>query len=223
MNTRYLILLFIAVIAGLSACKNNDNVFPTVVNTTINVVNASADTLNFFLNGTRQNNASNLFPLGSTLYLTVPAGAQNYQFKKADGFNVLFSVPLTLSGVNNSLYVAGESAADTFSTRDTLTYDSGYTSVRFVNAAPNAGNLNVFVGDTVNFKSRAFKSSSVFLTTGSGLKEVKIYLAGATTAAIDTIIAMEPNSGYTLFAKGQLNGKGNAAFDVGVVTNFLNQ
>jgi len=223
MNTRCLILLFIAVVTGLLSCKNNDNVFPVVVNTTINVVNASADTLNFYLNGTRQNNASNLFPLGSTLYLTVPAGAQNYQFKKAGGFDVLFSVPLTLSGVNNSLYIAGESAADAFSTRDTLTYDSGYTRVRFVNASPNAGSLTVSVGDTVNFQSRPFKSSSVFFTTGAGLKEVKIYLAGATTPIIDTPIAMLQNSGYTLFAKGQLNGKGNAAFDVGVVTNFLNQ
>jgi len=231
MNIKYSILIFIAAIIGLASCKNNDEVFTQATNTNLTVVNATADTLNFYLNGTRQNNGSSIYPDGSVVNLTVLGGLQNYQFKKAGAFTVLFSVPLNLKGVPayltdsiyNSLYVSGESPALSFHTLDTLPANYRYVTdtsfVRFVNASPNAGSLNVFVGDTVNFKGRGFKSSTVFLPAGSGLKQVQIYLAGAATPAIDTAITFIPNQVYTLFSKGMLNGKGNLVFDVGVVIN----
>ena len=231
MNINYSILFLIAALIGLASCKNNDEVFAPVTNTNLTVVNATADTLNFYLNGTRQNNGSSIYPDGSVVNLTVLGGLQNYQFKKTGAFTVLFSVPLNLKGVPtnlsdtiyNSLYVSGQSPALAFNTLDTLPANRSFVTdtsfVRFVNASLNAGSVNVFVGDTVNFKGRAFKSSTVFLPTGSGLKQVQIYLAGAAAPAIDTLITFIPNQVYTLFSKGMLNGKGNAAFDVGVVIN----
>jgi len=92
--------------------------------------------------------------------------------------------------------------------------------VRFVNASPDAGLLNVFVGDTVNFKSRAYKTSTVFLPTGSGQKEVKIYQVGVATPKVDTVIAFRPGRIYTLFSKGLINGKGNSVFSVGMILNY---
>ena len=230
MNLSYSILIFIGLLIGLSSCKNNDEVFAPVINTNLTVVNASADTLNFYLNGTRQNNTSSLFPDGSVVDITVPAGLQNYQFKKAGAFTVLFSIPLNLRGVAasltdtiyNSLYVAGESSSLSFSTLDTLLVDTqqNMSTIRFVNASPDAGSVNVFVGDTVNFMARAFKSSSGFLAAGSGLKEVKVYLANnSTSPQIDTSLTFLPNQIYTLFTKGLINGKGNSKFDVGLVVN----
>jgi hypothetical protein len=216
------VLLFIAAVTGLIACKNNDNVFPPVTFSAINVVNTSADTLNFYLNGTRQNNSSSIYPGGTSGYLTVPSGSQNYQFKRAGGFNVLFSIPLNLKdSVNNSLFVAGQTSDKVFSTVDNLLIDTAqnFSTIRFVDAAPDAGALNVSVGDTVNFRSQSFKSSSVFLPVGSGLKEIKVYLGGASSPKIDTTITLQPQRVYTLFAKGLLNGKGNSVFDVGIVLN----
>src|SRR5258708_22726596 len=97
MKTRYCVLLFIAVAAGLASCKNNDNVFPAAPPPTgITVINASPDTLNFYLNGTRQNNASSMYPGGSSGLKLVPSGLQNYQFKKAGQPLALFSLPLKL-------------------------------------------------------------------------------------------------------------------------------
>jgi len=224
MNTKYSVIFFLLTMVGLLSCKNNDNVFPKVSYTGITVINASADTLNFYLNGTRQNNASSLFPTGNSSLLIVPSGAQNYEFKKVGRSDVLFSVPLNLTtNTFNSVYVTGETPASVFKTIDTIPLDTLplVTSVRFVHAAPDAGNLNVFVGDTVNFKMRAFKSSSIFSLTGSGQKEVKIYLSGSATPKIDTIITFQPNLAYTLFAKGLLNGKGNSIFDVGILINQL--
>jgi len=223
MITRCTILLFIAAIIGLVSCKNNDEVFKTVLNANINVVNASADTLNFYLNGTRQNNTSSIYPSGFSFYLSVPSGQQNYQFKKAGGFTDLFSVPLNLTdSTYNSLYVYGESASQTFFTNDVLlsyTAHPDTTQIRFVNVSPDAGNLTVTVGDTVSFNSEPFRSSTAFAQTGGGQKEVKIFQAGAVTPKIDTLIIFQPQGIYTLFSKGLINGKGNSAFDVGIVIN----
>jgi len=222
MRIKYFILLFVIALAGLTSCKNNDNFFAPVTTTDITVVNASADTLNFYLNGTRQNNSSSIFPAGSVTHLIVPSGAQNYQFKKAGSSTILFSVPLTLTkNIYNSLYLTGETADKAFNTVDTLLTDSiPFATVRFVHAAPDAGSLDVFVGDTVNFKSRAFKSSSVFLPVGSGQKHVRIFQTGSAIAKVDTVITMQPQRTYTLFAKGLLNGKGNSVFDVGIILNL---
>lgn len=222
MRIKYFVLLFIVALAALSSCKNNDNFFVPAVTIDITVVNASANTLNFYLNGTRQNNSSSIFPAGSVTHLAVPAGAQNYQFKIAGSADVLFSVPLTLTKkIANSLYICGETADKAFNTVDTLLTDTvPFAAVRFVHAAPDAGSLNVFVGDTVNFKNRTFKSSTVFLPVGSGQKRVRIFQTGSATAKVDTIITMQPRRTYTLFAKGLLNGKGVSVFDVGIVLNL---
>jgi hypothetical protein len=223
MTYRLSILFLVGVVMGLASCKNNDEVFPPVVSSFINVVNASTDTLNFYVNGTRKNNNSSLYPMGQSYYLTVPAGTQNYQFKKAGSPDVLFSLPLNLKdSLNYSLYVYGESANKTFYTIDSLRTYTAYpdtTQIRFVNVSPDAGNLTVTVNDTLNFKSRAFKTSSVFLFTDAGQKEVKVYLDGAATPKIDTTVTVQAGGIYTIFSKGLLNGKGSAVFDVGLVTN----
>ncbi len=223
MNTRLSVLFFCFVLLGLYSCKNNDEVFKPVVNTSINVVNASVDTLNFYLNGTRQNNASSLFPTGQSFYLTVPSGAQNFEFKKAGTSNVLFGVPLNLKdSTYNSLYVYGEGASQTFVTNDVLLIDTLHvdtTQVKFVNVSPDAGNLDITVGSTVSFKSVPLKSSTKYVEMPGVLTEVKVFQAGSTTPLKDTSIQFQPGGIYTLFSKGLLNGKGNAAFGIGVVIN----
>ncbi|HEY4323139.1 MAG TPA: DUF4397 domain-containing protein [Mucilaginibacter sp.] len=223
MNTRFSVLFFLIVLTILLSCKNNDNVFPKVVSSYLNVVNASPDVLNFYLNGTRQNNTSSIFPAGQSFYITVPAGSQDYEFKKAGSSNIFFRIPLNLKdSVNNSLYVIDGSTASTYSTVDFLPPDTiaTDTQIRFANVSPDAGPLDVFVGDTINFKSSAFKTSTVFLPTGSGQKKVKIYQTGAAIPKVDTTITFEPGRIYTLFSKGLINGKGPAAFGVGVVINY---
>jgi hypothetical protein len=225
MNKGFYILLLFAAMLTFEACKNNDNVFPTVTYAYVNVVNASADTLNYYLNGTRQNDNSSLFPDGQTYYTPpIPTGNQNIQFKKAGAFNVLFSYPIKLDTLDYSLYVTGETAATAFSTVDYI--DTSGTSngvaffrMRFVNASPSVGTLTVLV-DSTTYPASAFKSSSSFLLYGSGPKEVKIFQAATSSATIDTTIIFQPGHAYTLYSKGSLTGKGNAAFDVGVATNF---
>ena len=224
MSCRLSVLLFIVIFSGLISCKNNDQLFKPVVYTYINIVNASADTLNFYLNGTRQNNSSSLYPGGQTFYLPVPAGLQNYQFKKAGNTSVLFSLPLTLQdSVNNSVYLTGETADKSFHTVDFLDntgIDSGaFAKVRFVNAAPDAGSLSLSLNDTLAFSSAAFETTSAFRLISSGQKLVKQYQSGSSLLKTDTV-TFQPNHIYTIYSKGMLNGKGSAAFGLGVAINL---
>ena len=227
MNKSFYILFILAAILIAESCKNNDEVLPVVTTTNLNVVNASADTLNFYLNGTRQNNTSSLFPGGQTAYLPEPSGQQNYQFKKAGTFNVLFSVPLTLQAstllapVYNSFYVSGTSANDAFTTQDILLQDTvaNSTQIKFVNASPTSGSLDFYVGDTVNYKSLAFKGATQYFSTGGGIKQVQIYQSGITTPIIDTPITFQPTYIYTIYTRGTIGGKGTAAFNIGLLLN----
>jgi hypothetical protein len=225
MIKRLYFICFFAAVLAFESCKNNDSVVTPVLNAGVNVVNASADTLNVYLNGTRQNNTSSLYPGSQSYYLPVPQGAENFQFKKAGTFNVLFSVPLTLKdSISYSLYVAGETVANSFSTvdfLDTTGIENGIgTRIRFVNASSNSGNLNVSIGDTLSYSSSAYKSSSSFLLTGSGIKLVKVSVTGTTTPIIDTPITFQPGRIYTLFSRGLINGTGSNKFNVGVAINY---
>ena len=220
MNIKLLLLLTVLAF-GLASCKKTDDASATVQTTGLNVVNASSDTLNYYLNGTRINNASSIYPLGSSGYLQVAIGEQNYAFKRPRSSEVLMSLPLALdSGKTYSLYVAGRSPDLTFSTIDTLAVDTGRRAmIRFVNASPDAGTLDVMVGDTVNFKVRAFKTATVFLPVNAGEKHIRVYQSGSATAKIDETRTLIGGRVYTLFTKGKLNGAGSAALGTGLIVN----
>ncbi|MGZ3874026.1 MAG: DUF4397 domain-containing protein [Mucilaginibacter sp.] len=221
MNTRFIILFLIILAGGLASCKNNDDVFKPVVSTYLNVVNTSADTLNFFVNGTRQLNGSSLSPGGQSDYLTVPAGTQNYQLKKNRTPDVLLSLPLNLTdSIPNTLYIAGGSADKTLVTTDIFTAVEGKVQLNFVQMSPDAGSLSVKVDDTLRFSAVPFKTAAKFLSVGSGEKEIKIFLTGSATPKIDTIVTLQPKEGYTIFVGGLLNGTGSSKFSFGLVPNF---
>jgi len=219
------ILLCLFLIIGLAGCKNNDNVFPKQQSSFIKIVNTSVDTLNIYLNGTRQNNLSNLYPGGSLIYFAVPTGAQNYQFKKAGSFSVLFNVNLSLTdSTYNTLFVSGESSGLTFSTLDNLPQTSNSVAsdtayIRFVNTSSDAGNLNASIGSTVKLNGVAYKYASTFLPVIAGQNEVKISQGNSAVIIKDTTLTIQANYVYTLVTKGLINGTGNTAFNVSLLTN----
>lgn len=217
-----LCLLSVAAICAYS-CKKNDDVPSTAstLNTTLNVVSTIPDTLNFYVNGSRVNTASSLYPFGNTGYLTVSYSNQNYDFKRYRSTAVLFNLPLALdTGKIYSLFIAGRQATDTFTTIDTLKVDTGRRALlRFVNASPGSGDLDITIGDTLKFKARAYKTTSVFIPIGVGLKHIKVFQSGSKVAISDTTRAMLASTIYTLFAKGTLAGTGGGKFGTGMLVN----
>lgn len=223
MKLRFPFLMVLVLALGLASCKVNDDV-PSVessLTTSLNVISTTTDTLNLYVNGSRVNTLSSLYPFGNTGYLTVKYGAQDYQFKRYRSADVLFNLPLTLDTSKlYSVFIAGRQAEDTFTIVDTLKADTGRRAVlRFVNASPGSGDLDVTIGDTLKFKARAYKSASVFIPIGVGLKHVKVFKSGSSTAISDTTRTMLAGRVYTLFAKGALAGTGGAKFGTGLVVN----
>ncbi|HVW14536.1 MAG TPA: DUF4397 domain-containing protein [Mucilaginibacter sp.] len=228
MKARLSGILFITLITGMWACKNNNDAPTPVLKTNIDIVNASADTVNFYLNGTRLNNNSNLYPGSASFYLPVLSGQQTIQVK--DAFNAasgivrpLFNYPVRLdTGRFYSLFIAG-------TTQDKAFTDSGYLYkittpdtclVRFVNASPDAGTLNMSLGDTTQFQNAPFKTVTAFVAIGvSGQKTVKVYQQGNAAPIYTGVISLLANQSYTLFSMGTVGGKGTAAFKVGSTVN----
>jgi len=236
MNIRVYILLFFALVTGLLACNNKDLPQPTVAIANLAVVNATADTLNFLVNNSRQNSFSGIYPAGA-YGLYTPAGSQNYEIKKERSAVNLFTGTYSLSDTSKHIYtsffIAGESADKTFFTTDAI--DSALTvyakdtlradtiaMMRFVHASYTSGPLHVVFdkGDTINIANAAYKYKSQYYKVYEGTRTIKIYPAGGSTKLLlDTTLILQSGAVYTLFAKGILNAKGDNAFGVGLMTN----
>lgn len=221
MNIKALILFFAIAVTGLSSCKKISDALPLVSTANINIINAGADTLNFYQNGTRLNNTTNLYPFGLLTNVNVVAGTQNYQFKKAGSANTLIDLPLTVNvNTSQTLFVAGETADKVFLLQDSVSTDTAtnIAKIRFVNASPITGNIDVNIGSSFAYKNRAFKSATAYMPVSGGQNILSIYQTGTTTLLAQGTLTLTAGSFYTLYSKGVLNGKGNNAFGVRILT-----
>ncbi|MCJ8210318.1 DUF4397 domain-containing protein [Mucilaginibacter sp. RS28] len=224
MKNRYSISCLLLCFAVIFSCKKQYDVPPNsdATSTYLNVVNGTTDTLNFYLNGTRQNNTTDIYPGGSTGYLTVPAGQNDYQVKRRLQSQVYFTKNLNLiDSTNYSVFIGGGSADQTFLVKDSLTKVSATDSatVRFVHTSANAPALDVVVSGSKGFSNYAFKSASPFKHFVSGLTTVKVYLAGTQTLKASQQFTLNNGSIYTLYIKGVPDGTGRSALTINLFTN----
>ncbi|OKS85023.1 DUF4397 domain-containing protein [Mucilaginibacter polytrichastri] len=245
MKFRPIIILFIA-IAGLYACnKASDDPVDTTATTLLNVINTTSDTLNYYLNGTRQNSQSSIYTGGATGYLSAQSGLQNYQFRKNGQNTVLFSLPLTLDTIHTayvvrdttknattgattintttikgySLYVNGESTDKTFLKLDTVKVNSDSATVRFVHTANGVAALDMHVGDA-SFTNQSYGNTSKFKTQLAGAnKVITVNLTGSSVINITQKLTLLGGTAYTFYVKGVPGGVGKSALTVGVFIN----
>ena len=225
----------IALIIGLSACKKTNNDAPAVITQVrLNVVNASADTFNFYLNGSRKNTTSTILPGTITGYYYVPTGQQSYQLKKP--FNIttntiqtLFSITLRAdSNLYRSLFVTDATEANAFAIDDipNSTAKTDTCFIRFVNASPGSGLLDMALGSTTQFPNVAFKSvtGSVYASitldadTISGLIPIKVFAHGSTTPLATDSVSLQRGASYTFFLQGKA---GTPGYSIGTILNFV--
>ena len=231
MIIRLLALLNIVFILGLSSCKKNNDAPVNTKKDSLMVINASADTVNIYLNGTRLDNNSDLSPGISTIYYSAPFGPQAFQIKKK--FNPVTSVVEPLFTITSpadghpyhSLFIVDETQANAFFTVDTLAFvpDSATCYVRFVNASVDAGNLD-FTANNTKFSNQAFKTGSGFKpvtvsTSTDTPAMINVYHTGQTSPIINESYQLIPGQAYTFWTQGKLNGTGNLIFSVGAAIN----
>ncbi len=214
------LLVLITLLACFASCKQIDADLPPVLPPTsvINVVNATADTINTFQNGTRFNATSSFYPGGSLGYLAVTAGEQQYQIKKAGTPNVLLSLPLTLdTDKAYSFFIAGNSADRAFLINDVFLANND-VEIRFVNASPDRS-FDIKIADNFSFANRAFKSATNFVTMTAGKNRYELYEAGGSTILAQGDLTLTAGRVYTFYTKGTATGTGEGAFGVKLIAN----
>jgi len=206
------VISFAALLCALVSCVKNDPAVATAPSVSVNIVNASEEVLNFYLNGTRQNNITGLFPLGANGYTPIPRGNQLLAFRrqfntsKFTDADTLFTLPVRLDSVGltvrYSIFLAGISRSTAFTILDTLQNDDKNARLRFVEASAAVTGLRVFLNDTLRFTTTTFKSASTFKPVGNGQKIIKIYPADSDKLLYNGIISLDANNNYTLFSAG---------------------
>jgi hypothetical protein len=232
MNIRIKALFILVVVAGWLSCKKNNDAPTVQLTTKLNVVNASLNTINFYLNGTRLNNTTSYYPGGTLGYLSVTSGIQNYQFKIAGNENVLFTKSLTLdTGKIYSLYISGQTADNAFMTTDVLTADtSGNALVRFVNASPDSnplvvafegGSTSTTILDTIKFTNVAYKATTDFIKVKGGFSHnVSVYQASSPlNPKRDTTVTLNSGQIYTIYSYGLVGTAGNQGLNTSLIVN----
>ncbi|QQL50021.1 DUF4397 domain-containing protein [Mucilaginibacter ginkgonis] len=217
MKVRHLFFL-IAIIAGFSSCKPSYDVVPaTGLPSYLNVINSTQDTINIFLNGTRQNNTTTIFPLGNTNYLNVASGTNNFDFRRNGSPVMLFSKTLALKDTTyQTVFVCGESADKAFITRDTLKSSTIGARVRFVNTADGAGSLDLSINDVFTARGFAFQKLGGYADVAAGTTSLKVYYTGTTIPAATKTVALTTGSLYTVYVKATSVATGKPIITIGL-------
>jgi len=213
-----------ALIFALASCVKNDPAVVVNDPVNVNVINGSDQVLNFYLNGTRQNSVTGIFPLGANGYTQIPEGNQLLTFRKQ--FNTtkftdadtLFTLPVRLDSVGPtvrySIFTAGTTRNRSFIILDTLQSDAKNAKLRFVVASPDVTGLRVYLNDTLRFTSSVFKSVSTFNPMGNGQKIIKIRPAIGDNVLYTSTVTLNAGISYTLFSAGS-----GTNFRAGLVLN----
>ncbi|HWZ35993.1 MAG TPA: DUF4397 domain-containing protein [Mucilaginibacter sp.] len=207
MSSKAILLIVLVAITGFFACKKDGEKLTGNTYNAITLINAGGDTLNVYENGTRINSGSTLLPSGQYRNLEIAAGTQRYQFKKAGNSNTLFETELSMNeSARYTMFVAGESADKVFVLQDTIKNDTT-AHVRFVNASPDAGNIDFTIGSYPIFKNRAFKSATSFLSVPYGQVFYSMVRQDGSILASGTL-TLSKGIYYNLFSKGLVAGTG---------------
>jgi len=221
MTNRTGILILITLLAcTVFSCKKMDGDLPPDKGepALMNVINATADTLNIFQNGTRFNYTSSFYPGGSLGYLEVLAGTHQYQLKKAGTPNVLLGLPMELdTGRAYSFFIAGNSPDRVFLTND-IFLASNDVEIRFVNASPGLS-FNIKIATNFNYTNRTFKSVTDFVKMTEGKNHYELYQAGNPVPVAAGDLTLTAGHVYTLLTKGIANGTGNSAPGLILIVN----
>ena len=231
MKIRLSALFVIALIVVVSACKKKYDDAPAFLSkVALSVLNASADTINVYLNGSRLNTTSAILPGYFTRYDSVPRGKQIYEIKKP--FNTstsvvqnLFSITVQDTSLRQTLFVTDNKADDAFSIPDIFKTDTVKATqdstcfLRLVNSSPGSGGLDMSYGNTIVAGNVAFKGHSDFTLVSTkigasvtGVIPLKIFNTGAVTPLYLDSVTLTPGTNYTIYTLGTPGAPG---FNIG--------
>lgn len=199
----------------------------------LQVINALAGSspINFTLNSTQKNKSTIAFPASSG-YISIIPDSNYIQFQTASS---LVYLNTTTPAINHlllradssySVFLTGSTSNYTFlKINDVLTNPANTRAkIRFVNAATDAGALDVTINGTNIYQNINYKSVSTFVEVPAGTYEFKAMKTGVTGTSLATLSNQVLADGkiYTIYAAGLTTSTAtNAAFGLTVVANLL--
>jgi hypothetical protein len=222
LNIRYYSYIFCLTGLVFSSCKNNDDAPGITATSRINIINLVPDgsSINYYSNGTRQNNYKLGYALASG-YLSLIAGGQTAAVKDTL-YNTLFTMPVTLKADSAyTLLVTGQASKQAVTgilLNDNVASVIGKAKARFINASPNAPALDVYLNSLL-MGNKAYKSVSTFTLVDTGKVTIKINVAGTGTNILTANLTLTTSGVYTLFTYGLYNTTGTGAFAIAQITN----
>ena len=220
MSSRIRTLALLLPLVALAACSDDDDTTGTTTGgtATVRFVNATNGALDVAQNGTVAATNSNLGYGTSSSCLTVNAANPQLGFRTAGTTTNLggFTPNFTVGGNYTVIATTGANGATQFTTlSNTNTPATGQARVRIFNAAPSAGNFDVYVTaanaalGTANATGVAYGTASNFFNVASGTSQVRFTTAGSQTVALNfgnqpftagqnsTIVIAPPAAGST--------------------------
>lgn len=229
-NSLLAIVVSVLAISMLPSCSKTAAVAASSSTTKLCVVDASPDLLPMQVYIGSLQLGSKFFNYPTiTNYYPVLSGEQVIQVRN-HYLSSVFYVDSTLKDNRNyTLFVTGLATATTHA--DTLTYilttdysttpTLGYGKIRFVNASPRTGGLDVYANGTQAFSNITYKKVSSYIEVPAGIYAFKINATATPASVLTTLSSITVQDGrlYTLYTRGLVGRTDSAAFTAAIVSN----
>ncbi|MDR6940796.1 DUF4397 domain-containing protein [Mucilaginibacter pocheonensis] len=211
----------------LTSClKNHDNDYVEPPVALLSVINASPDSqsVSFFLDQNRANNAPIRYGHGLD-YIAAYPGKRTASFYVAGSGQKIISDTITLTAKKYySIYLSNlASKPDIILLTDSITRpDAGKATIRLVNVSPDAGAVDLAVkGGNVLASNKTYKGASPFVPIESASSyTLEIRKKGTSTVLVTlSDIRLNSNSVYTVWLHGLSSATGLKKLSADIQTN----
>lgn len=221
----------IMVVPFIASCgKSAGTVTPSTAKIQMQVVNLSPDLqpVNLYVGLIQQSTGGFSYPYPSGYFsltnINPPIQIRSYSATVSTTNLVSIDSVIFKPNFKYTLFVTGLRADNSvgyiFTVDTAVNPTTGRGKIRFVNASPRSGLLDITANDTLAFKASAYKSVSKFIELPAGNYNFKVKPSGSSTV-ISNFPAVTVVDGklYTLYCRGVVNGADSVAFGMGVINN----
>jgi len=180
----------------ISSCGKSKTILPVTANTLYQVINLSPDLLpvDLYIGTIKRNSTHFIYPVPSG-YFSLASIDIPFQIRASSTIvsttNILSIDTVLQSNVKYTLFITGlraDSSITYMLTRDTsATTTVGRGKVRFVNASPGSGPVDITANGTIAFRNQAYKNVSKFIELPAGNYDLKIAPTEISNAAMNPV------------------------------------
>lgn len=219
------IAAFGTIAAMVSSCGKSGTNNAVGLRIRYHILNLSPDILpvNLYINYVKVNSSPYIYGYDQG-YFYISSTDTPFQIRSArfTGTTLLTRADILKPNISYSLFIVGalgNNTDTTIFTVDTATIAAnGYGKLRFINASPSAGGLDVYANGTLAFKNVPYKKLSAGISLPAGGYDLQVVPTGSSSVLKDIPSYTILNGGlYTLYTYGYTTRTDTAAFNAAVI------